>query len=324
MESVNWTSWTDNLRRHSITVSTEHAVNGSARRSARKANLGPVELLLIDGEPTRMQQCSEPSAPQHFRANVVFQMHGRCTLTQHGRTAIVSPGDFAVFETGHPFDLHLDESFVQLLIGLPAEFMHLAGDVGDVSARLMPGTAGVSGMTSTFLAELADKVLTGLPNFYQLSNGVLNLLAAAVRELHDHDSPGAAETQGRALMLQIKAYIETRLSDPELSSASIARAHAISPRYLQKLFESEGTTATEWIRSRRLLHCSSDLLDPELSSTPIAAIAARWGMTDSSYFSRMFKAAFDVSPREYRSQATTIGTDAPTVRRPDYLPTIRG
>ncbi|WP_308406969.1 AraC family transcriptional regulator [Streptomyces sp. AC555_RSS877] len=29
-------------------------------------------------------------------------------------------------------------------------------------------------------------------------------------------------------------------------------------------------------------------------------MAARWGLTESSYFGRVFKSAFGVSPREFR------------------------
>jgi AraC-like DNA-binding protein len=43
-----------------------------------------------------------------------------------------------------------------------------------------------------------------------------------------------------------------------------------------------------------------DLLDPALAARPVSAIAARWGLVDPAHFSRLFRAAYGVSPVEYR------------------------
>jgi AraC-like DNA-binding protein len=97
-----------------------------------------------------------------------------------------------------------------------------------------------------------------------------------------------------------------RLDDPELTTATIAAAHYISPRYLQKLFEAEGSTVTDWIRRRRLDHCKRELLDPRNAGESISTIAARWGLADSSHFSRLFRATYGMSPREFRSEKITL------------------
>jgi len=110
-------------------------------------------------------------------------------------------------------------------------------------------------------------------------------------------------------VLRIKAFIDARLDDPELSSATIAGAHHISVRYLQKLFENEQCTVTSWIRARRLERCRFDLADPQLGALPVSAVAARWGLPDASHFARIFKATYGHSPREYRLQSGTLSRD---------------
>jgi AraC-like DNA-binding protein len=57
-----------------------------------------------------------------------------------------------------------------------------------------------------------------------------------------------------------------------------------------------GTTVTDWVRGRRLEHCRNDLVDPRYARTSIGAIAARWGLFDSSYFSRLFKTVYGAAP----------------------------
>ncbi|MEU9872377.1 helix-turn-helix transcriptional regulator [Actinomadura sp. NPDC048021] len=66
------------------------------------------------------------------------------------------------------------------------------------------------------------------------------------------------------------------------------------------MFREEGTTVSAWIRERRLEHCRRDLRDPLQLHRPVSAIAAGWGFVDAAHFSRLFKAAYGATPREYR------------------------
>jgi AraC-like DNA-binding protein len=106
-------------------------------------------------------------------------------------------------------------------------------------------------------------------------------------------------------MLQITAYIERHLGDAGLAPGDIAAAHHVSTRQLHKLFHAQGTTVSGWIRERRLEHCRRDLLDARYASRPVASIGARWGYPDAAHFSRLFKGAYGLSPRDYRSRGAT-------------------
>jgi AraC-like DNA-binding protein len=53
-----------------------------------------------------------------------------------------------------------------------------------------------------------------------------------------------------------------------------------------------------WIRRRRLEACRHDLVQ---TSRAVSAIGARWGLPDAAHFSRLFRAAYGSSPREYRA-----------------------
>ena len=60
----------------------------------------------------------------------------------------------------------------------------------------------------------------------------------------------------------------------------------------------------------------SEQLDCESSVRPetrrhalilqIKAFLARWGLADSSHFSRLFRATYGMSPREFRSEKITL------------------
>lgn len=88
--------------------------------------------------------------------------------------------------------------------------------------------------------------------------------------------------------MRVQAFIERNLGDVALSPSRIAAAHAISTRYLQKLFEEQGLSVANWIRRRRLERCRRDLADPAQDGLPVRVIATRWGFTSESHFNRIF------------------------------------
>jgi AraC-like DNA-binding protein len=60
----------------------------------------------------------------------------------------------------------------------------------------------------------------------------------------------AKERGLRAARLRaIKEDISARLSEPGLSLDGIAQRHRVSPRYVQKLFETEGTSFSDHLRT---------------------------------------------------------------------------
>ncbi|MEV7009171.1 helix-turn-helix domain-containing protein [Streptosporangium sp. NPDC051022] len=103
--------------------------------------------------------------------------------------------------------------------------------------------------------------------------------------------------------MRIRSFIEQHLGDPRLSPSLIAEAHHISLRSLQRIFQRDDQTVADWIRHRRLERCRRDLAAPLLSARPVHAIAAMWGFPCPQHFSRAFRAAYGMSPQEYRRVA---------------------
>ena len=125
------------------------------------------------------------------------------------------------------------------------------------------------------------------------------------------------ETQRGALQAQIHEFIQQRLGDPRLCPDIIAAAHRVSTRYLHLLFQEQGLTPVAgWIRERRLERCRHDLANPSQQGRPIHAIAARWGFPDPAHFSRTFRTAYGMSPRDYRHlMLTRPDGPGPVLRR---------
>jgi AraC-like DNA-binding protein len=136
-----------------------------------------------------------------------------------------------------------------------------------------------------------------------LAGNAVNLLATLAAERLGSHPAGPPEGQAPPVLARILEYVELHLPEPDLSPETLARAHHISVRYLHKLFQQKGTTVGRWILRRRLEECRRDLLRQGRRSRTIAAVAGRWGFTSATHFSRVFRTAYGMSPREWRDSA---------------------
>jgi AraC-like DNA-binding protein len=104
----------------------------------------------------------------------------------------------------------------------------------------------------------------------------------------------------RAARLQaIKNDILARLPT-EFALGEVAALHRLSPRYVGMLFESEGTSFSEFVREERLKRAHRMLLSPRFDHLRISEIAYEVGFNDLSYFNRTFRRRFGCSPGEAR------------------------
>jgi AraC-like DNA-binding protein len=88
----------------------------------------------------------------------------------------------------------------------------------------------------------------------------------------------------------------------DLSISELAARHELSTRYIRMLFESEGTSVTEFVREERLRRARALLLSPRFAERRIAEIAYAVGFNDLSYFNRTFRRHFGLSPSEVRER----------------------
>ncbi len=92
-------------------------------------------------------------------------------------------------------------------------------------------------------------------------------------------------------------YIDSHLAEP-ITLVSLAAQVNVSTSYLSARFKREvGQTLTEYINHKRLENCQILLSKTDL---PIQEIAARVGILDENYFSRLFRKQYKMTPREYR------------------------
>jgi len=101
-------------------------------------------------------------------------------------------------------------------------------------------------------------------------------------------------------LTRIRVYIDQHLQDTDLNLRSIAKANHVSLRQFYKVWGSSRPTPSEYIMGERLRRAHDDLARADLTSQSIFTIARKWGFTDSAHFSRRFKDAYGITPRDWR------------------------
>ncbi len=97
----------------------------------------------------------------------------------------------------------------------------------------------------------------------------------------------------------LKADILRNL-DSTLTIDAVARANGLSARQAQRMFESSGTTFSEFVLEQRLLMARRLLLHESARYRKVSDIALSVGFNDLSHFNRSFKKRFGVTPSDVR------------------------
>ncbi|MFC4948663.1 helix-turn-helix domain-containing protein [Pseudonocardia sp. GCM10023141] len=227
---------------------------------------------------------------------------GAAQVVQDRREAVLRPGDFAVYETGRPFFWGLQGTWELLVFAWPRRSIALdAATSQQLTARALRGNSGLGALVGRLLRDLCatppDLSNTGS---VRLADEVAELVTTVAGEQVRPAEPTRATD---ALLRRIDAYIVENLADPDLGPAGIAAAHFISPRHLHRLFAHRDNTVAQHVQRMRLDRCRRELLD----NASITDIAYRWGYPDLATFSRAFRAAYRMSPSEWRASRPGTG-----------------
>lgn len=239
------------------------------------------------------------AAPEGY-VKLTLQLAGSGLLIQDDRTATLAPGDIVLYDTSRPYTLEFGEGMAAVVVMFPHRRIDVAAEaLQQLTAIRIAGEDGFARAVSHFLAGLASALPTlDGPTGLRIAHSTMDLIATMV----GHELSGAAWSDPvTELMYRIDGHITGHLDEPGLGPESIAAAHFISTRYLHDLFHRRGTSVSRVIRERRLEHIRRDLRDPRHAGEGSAAIAARWGLTDPSHFSKAFRAFVGVPPSDYRA-----------------------
>ena len=236
---------------------------------------------------------------------VSIQLSNRGGVAQDGREAWLDPGEFAFYDSTRPYSLHFEAAFDQLVLQLPrADLRARLGPLGGLTARRFGGRSGPGAALRGFMAGLAPSLAgLGERDAARLGGVALDLITMALAGtgVGDAEPPGRSAPGDVALIRRAMAEIDVRRDDPGFATPALAAALGVSTRRLQEAFAAAGATPMETIWRRRLETAARRLADPAWARATITGVALASGFGDAAQFSRRFRAAYGVTPREARA-----------------------
>jgi AraC-like DNA-binding protein len=273
----------------------------------RAHRLGSLQVATEESDPVKILRTPEGATRDgHTYIFARIQLEGSALLFQDGRSAQLDPGVLAFYDASRPFTLVLPEPHRAHVLMAPRPMLRLGEpEIRHLTARAIGDTPdSPPALMLPLLSGLAQEIDSASPPVRErLARTVANLLSTLAEEHLATDARPPAKSGPETLLERIKASIETRLGEPELSPQMLADEHHISLRYLHKLFHAQGTSVKGWVRQRRLETCSAELAHPDSANLTISAVAARWGFTSPSHFNHAFRKAYAMSPTQWRATA---------------------
>ena len=280
--------------------------------------LGPVRVgELSAGSPAEVRRTE-----RHIRRDetglckVQVLQAGRGVVEQDGRQAALGPGDLVFVDLGRPARWTMS-AMRSVAVVFPRRLLPLAPATTEQLAGVrVAGDRGAGALASSLARQLPRQAAANEGDGgTRLGTAILDLLAAALASRAAGGTGALAadlalpdSVARRARLAAVLGGIEAQLADPGLTPTTLAAAHHLSLRSLHALFEHHEATVACWIRHRRLERVRRDLADPAQRDVAVSEIAARWGLVNPAHFSRSFRAAYGLSPVEFRQHVLDPAT----------------
>ena len=237
---------------------------------------------------------------------LLINLKGEIVASVRKREYVLRENDAILLNCWEPGEYGWRDTSSVTFIRLPRTALApLVPDLEDSAGRLVPSETDMLRLLINYVATLfADDDFAMTPGASQVVvNHIVDLVALSLGAARDAAAfmVGRGHHAGRLRI--VKADVVRNLQHPELSLSRLAGTHHMSPRAVQRLFESEGTTLSAFLLEQRLARAYRILSDARFADRNISSVAFDSGFGDVSYFNRTFRKRFGAAPGDVRERA---------------------
>ena len=246
-----------------------------------------------------------------YDSRLIYLVSGELSYTLgDAKRARLAPGNLLYIPAGIRYSL---KSKYLRAVAVTFDFTGRHGGEGErippvapeeFSPELCHGTDGIGGFDAPMmlpdLESERDTFIRMSHIFTSAEGNYLAELSAMVKllllKLAEHTDESALPS---SMVENLDEYIRENISD-EISNTELGAVFGYHPFYVSKILKDKrGITLHQYVIAFRMKYAREML---ECTDKTIAEIAEQTGFSDASYFTKSFKAAYGITPKEYRSK----------------------
>lgn len=259
-------------------------------------------LGIATGHSSQMRVHHSKSLIDNDDLILLAALSGNTMMKHRGREEVVDHGQ-ALLMTGEEVGLNLmrtDIRFVNVSFSRN-QLLPLIGDLGPALMRPLAMDAAAMRLLVDYVQAIQSLQSATPETWHLVATHIFDLAALAIGATRDAGEIARGRGVRVARLRAIKADLVARSAEEDIRAADVARRHGLSERYLRKLFESDGTSLTDFVLGQRLTRAHRMLSDPRCAGRSITAIALEVGFNDLSYFNRTFRRRYGATPSDVRA-----------------------
>jgi AraC-like DNA-binding protein len=237
---------------------------------------------------------------------LIINRTGAAMVSARGREMPLANGDAVLLSCDETATFHRACLGDAISLRVPRQLLSsLVNDIDNGVMRPIQWDSEALKLLTNYAAMQIDKNALAVPSLRQtVVNHVHDLMAltlGATRDAADTASDGGLRA---ARLAAAKTHIIQNSARQDISVGAVASHLAVTPRYLQRLFEADGTTFSEFLLGQRLTHAYRMLRNARFSDRPVSSIAYDIGFGDVSHFNRCFRRQYGMTPSEIRENGS--------------------
>ena len=293
--------WREHYGHVLLNVDIEPAPGQAFEATNRCLSLPGLQLLEGSSSPVRISRHGRYLADGNDDIVLAINRSGSALVSCGGRELSLGDGQAVVLSGAEASSFERTSFGSALALRVPrVMFEGTVVSVDDALMRPIPTGSGAM--------KLMEDYASWILNSGELDQQLLNLSVRHIQDLlaltigPTSDFADTARTRGlRGARLKLaKSFIVSNSHRRDLSVAAVAGSLNVTPRYVQRLFEADGTTFSDFLTNQRLARAHRLLCEPQTSQNAISNIAYDVGFGDLSYFNRRFRRRYGMTPREVR------------------------